>query len=285
MSKWYGIGLPLFLFCVLVSCATPVTKPESPTILVAAFGSSYESGQKNLGDFDEALRQVFPENPVYWGFTSNFIVEALRKKGDTSLFDSQVPLWKIDEAFVELKKQGITNVLVVNLLIMPGGEYREAMLAPTQGLNVKYVHSLLFYPQNIQNAVLALQNQIADDARTATVFCAHGNEKHLQYNGELEEMDAYLRSTFQNTYLVSMEGLPTWAPVRQDIMDSGVEAVHFVPFMLTYGDHMSNDVMGDSEDSFQSQLGLPATTSQGLASEPAFQKMYFNEIDRVLTHF
>lgn len=288
MTKFSIVGLPAFLAALItVSCASAPESvvSEKPVILVAAFGSSYETGQKNLEDFDKAVRAVFPENEVYWGFTASFIVDKLRKQGKTTMFSSEVPLLKIDEAFVWLKDQGYKDVLTVNFLIMPGEEYREVMTTPTNGLNVKYVHSALYYPENLQNAILALEDEIADSDDTATIFCAHGNEKHLQYNGELEQIDDFLQSNYKNTYLVTMEGNPEWPPVREAVLSSGVSKVQFITFMLTFGDHMSNDVMGDEEDSLKSQLGLEATITDGLASMPDFQDMYIQRIRSQMAQF
>ncbi len=288
MKKISIVGLLALLAALItVSCSSAPESivSEKPVILVAAFGSSYETGQKNLDDFDKAVRAAFPDNEVYWGFTASFIVDKLRKQGNTTMFSSEVPLLKIDEAFVWLKDQGYKDVLTVNFLIMPGEEYREVMKTPTNGLNVKYVHSALYYPENLQNSILALEDEIADSDDTATIFCAHGNEKHLQYNGELEQINDYLQLNYKNTYLVTMEGTPEWPPVREAVLSSGVSIIKFITFMLTFGDHMSNDVMGDEEDSLKSQLGLEATVTDGLASMPDFQNMYIQKMRSQMAQF
>ena len=156
-----GLNLTFFLAAAAVAmtgCATggSASRGGKPVILIAAFGSSYETGQANLEDFDTAVRRAFPDHEVRWGFTASFIVNKLRNEGVTTLFESRVPVMKIDEVMKQLADEGKRDVLVVNFLIMPGGEYKEVMGTPTNGLNVKYVHSLLYYPENVQNVVLAL---------------------------------------------------------------------------------------------------------------------------------
>ena len=273
----------------MVGCASsappPSQKSEKPVILIAGFGSSYETGQRNLEDFDKAVRAAFPDHEILWGFTASFVVEKLRKAGMTTLFESKVPILHLEEAFTLFFEQGKRKVLVVNFLIMRGAEYRQVLDTPTTGLDVKYVHSLLYYDENIQNAVHALDDKIANDDETATIFCAHGNGKNLQYNAELELIDIYLREHYKNTYMVSMEGTPAWPPVREAVLASGVSRVRFIPFMLTYGDHISNDAMGDGTDSFKTQLGLPAEAEDGLASIPSIQNIFIERMRAVLAQF
>ena len=257
---------------------------ENPVILIAAFGSSYESGQANLNDFDKAVRAAFPENEVTWGFTASFIVDKLKNEGVNTLFESKVPVRKIADAMAELEAEGKTNVVVVNFLLMVGQEYREVLNVPTNGLNVKYVHPALYVPENIPELVKALESEFGG-ADEATVFCAHGNEAHPEYNDELLQIDQYLRENYENTYLVVMEGVPEFEPVKEAVIESGVKRVKFVTFMLTYGDHMSNDVMGDEDDSMKVRIGLPAECSNGLASVPTVQNMFIDGIKEAISQF
>lgn len=288
----------IFLFAIMliavlglvVSCSSQsgntAQADDAPVILIAAFGSSYETGQKNLEDFDTAVRAAFPGTDVYWGFTASFIVNKLEKQGQTTIFERQVPIIKIGEAFNFLEEKGYKNVLVINFLNMVGAEYREVLDTPTNGLNVKYVHPLLYYPENIQNSVLALEPQFGNPEDTATIFCAHGNAKELQFNAELIQIDNYLRENYDNTYLAVMEGVPEFSKVKEEVLSNpAIKKVQFIAYMLTFGDHMSNDVMGDEPDSFKSQLGLPAQITDGMASNPAIQKLFIDRAKLVYNQF
>lgn len=294
MSKIYTMSFVLILLLVIfiltTGCATTGKSSASgdskPVILIAAFGSSYETGQKNMEDFDTAVRETFSESDVYWGFTASFIVNKLEKEGKTTLFERKTPIIKIGNVFNYLKEKGYRDVLVINFLNMVGGEYREVLDTPTIGLNVKYVHPLLYYPENIQNVIHSLEPQFGEPSDTATIFCAHGNEKNLQFNSELIQMDNYLRENYTNTYLAVMEGTPEFAKVKEEVLsNSSIKKIKFIAFMLTYGDHLSNDVMGDEEDSFKSQLGLPAEITDGMASNPDMQKVFLDRAKLVFSQF
>ena len=283
---WGCILIPLFAALLFSGCmsSAEALQAKKPVIVIAAFGSSYETGQRNLEDFDKAVRAAFPENEVTWGFTASFIVEKLRNAGTETLFESQVPVRTIDETISDLAVQGKTNVVVVNFLLMVGAEYREVLDVPTPGLNVKYVHPLLYYPDNVENAVRALESEFGKGG-AATVICAHGNEAHPQFNAELLEMNGIIHEKYENVYMALMEGEPSFGDVKENILASGAGSVKFVTFMLTFGDHMSNDVMGDEEDSFKSSLGLPAEVSDGLASVPSVQQLFIARTEQVLKQF
>ncbi len=74
-------------------------------------------------------------------------------------------------------------------------------------------------------------------------------------------------------------------PVLEVAETKGFDKVQFITFMLTYGDHMSNDVMGDEEDSMKTRLGLPAECTDGLASHPAVQGLFVDNMKIVMKQF
>jgi sirohydrochlorin cobaltochelatase len=285
----------VILLCAVVavgglvsSCASTdgtAATGEKPVIVIAAFGSSYESGLKDLESFDTAVREAFPDHKVTWAFTASFIVDKLKEEGKDTIFARGVPVRTLREVYADLRKQGKRRVLVQSLHMMVGQEYRQAITAPTDGLNVKYSHSLLFYPENIQNVVNALEPQFGDPDDTVTILCAHGNEKHLEYNAELVRINNYLHENYDHTHLAVMEGIPQFGPVEKAVEDADVSKVQFVTFMLTYGDHMSNDVMGDGEDSMKSRLELPADCTGGLAGHSKVQDLFINNMKLVMDQF
>ena len=256
-----------------------------PVIVIAAFGSSMESGQKNLEDVDRIIRESFPDYEVRWAFTAQFIIDKLRNAGQTTVFERKVPVISVEELYAQLIKEGKTRAVVQSLHNMVGSEFRQVLNTPTKGLDVKFSYPLLFNPENIQNAANALTNEFGDPSDTATILCAHGNEHHPVYNAQLIELDNYLRNNFEHAYLACVEGPPEFDKVKDDVLSSGVSKVKFIPFLFTYGDHMSNDVMGDEPDSWKVQLGLPATSADGMGSNPAIIEIFVRSLRGVLKQF
>lgn len=287
MKKLSLIPLVLALMSI-VSCAstsdTVVT--EKPIILITAFGSSYESGMKNLEDMDSAYAAAFPDTEIYWAFTADFIVNKLRKQGTTTIFERETPLFNVTEAYDYLASEGKTEVAVQILMVMVGSEMRQVLDTPTPGLNVKMSYPLFYTPEDIQNTASALHAEFGKDEDTFTVLSAHGNDHHMVFNSELIEMDDYLIQNFHQVRVATVEGAPLFG---QDLVDeieaSGATKMKFIPLMLTYGDHITNDVMGDEADAWKTIIGLPATAADGMASNPAIQNIYISKTKRALNQF
>ena len=288
MKKALRIFTLLAALTALVSCTTTGTasKTDKPVILIAAFGSSYDSGQKNLEDMDTAYRKAFPDYDIYWAFTADFIVNALREEGKTTIFANETTFYTVDEAYNMLREKGVKNVAVQCLMNMVGGEYRQVINTSTKGLNVKYGHSLFFRPEDIQNAANALAKDFGDPSDTFTVVAGHGNDHHPEFNAELIQLDNYLKENFDNVRVATVEGNPLFGEaLLKEIAASGAQKIKFVPLMQTYGDHITNDVMGDEEDSWKTIIGLEATAANGMASNPAIQDLFISNTARVLKEF
>ena len=292
MKKTLLVVLLSAMVLLLGSCATGSAKSASswgadkPVILITAFGSSYESGLKNLEDMDTAYRAAFPDTEVYWAFTADFIVNVLRKRGVETVFERNVPLMNVTEAYDFLRDNGKKEVAIQILMVMVGSEMRQVLDTPTDGMNVKYAFPLFYSPEDIQNTASALSGSFGDPSDTFTILSAHGNDHHMAFNSELIEMDDYLVQNFDNARVATVEGAPLFGDeLVAEVIDSGAENVKFIPLMLTYGDHQSNDVNGDEPDSWKSILGLPSSATDGMASNPAIQDIYISKTRRILYQF
>ncbi len=280
------------LAIMLGSCTSSAPLSESsadadkPVILITAFGSSYSTGQKNLEDLDRAYRNAFPDTEVYWAFTADFIVNLLRKRGVETLFERQTPLMKVEEAYDFLRDQGKKKIAVQIVMVMVGSEMRQVLDTPTNGLNVKYGYPLLYSPEDIPNTASALSSLFEESDDSYSIVTAHGNAEHMAFNSELIEMDEYLRQNFKNTRVATVEGTPLFDDeMVRDIHDAAVSKIHFIPLMLTYGDHITNDVMGDDVDSWKTILDLPAKAEDGMASNPSIQAIFISKTRRLLSQF
>jgi len=273
----------MLTLAVATGCAKEVPE-QKPVIVIAAFGTSVPEAQKNLEDADTMVRERFPDYEVRWALTAQFIINKLRKAGQTTLFERKVPIKSVEEVYSDLRNEGKTNVAVQCLFVMTGGEFRQVLMVSTKGLNVKYGYPLLTAAENIQNMVRALSPTFGD-RDTVTILCAHGNEHHPEFNSPLIEMDKYVRKSYENVFLATVEGPPGTKQAFADARKSGCNKVKFIPLMIVAGDHIKNDVMGDDPESWKMQLGLPATAGTGMGSNPAVMEIYLKSLERVLSQF
>jgi sirohydrochlorin cobaltochelatase len=267
------------------ACASQTGKAlakEKPVIVVTAFGTSYDAGLANLESYDTVLRRKLPGYGIRWGFTADTVVNKLRKQGKTAIFARNVPLKNLKELYADLVSEGKREAVVQSFHIMVGAEYRQVLETPATGLSVEYVKPLLFEEKDLQRVVKALQPSFGADGRTVTILCAHGNEKEPAFNEELKKVDALVQSLNPDVHVAVMEGEPAFGPVLEKIKAGSCQKVKFIGFMLTYGDHMTNDVMGDEPDSMRNRIGLPAEATSGLASDPNIQAVFIEKLQAVL---
>jgi sirohydrochlorin cobaltochelatase len=255
-----------------------------PVIVIVTFGSSMKQGLRNLEDFDQMVRERFPDHDIRWAWTAGSIIRKLALAGITTMFERQVPIKRLDKVYEDLRRENKTNVVVQCLLIMPGAKMRQALGYRTDGLNVKFGYSLLFDPQNIQRTADALSSEFGA-ADTAVILCAHGNEEHPEFNAPFVEMDAYLRQRYDNVFVATVEGPPDPSLAIESVKKSGASRVKFVPLMLVEGDHILHDVMGDEPDSWKTLVGLPATNVTGLASNRQVMYYFLQNIADLLSQF
>ncbi|MCD4669262.1 MAG: sirohydrochlorin cobaltochelatase [Actinomycetia bacterium] len=261
-------------------------KPEEkPVIVIAAFGSSFPEGQKNLEDADNILTEYFCDYEICWALTSGFIIKKLKSRGQETIFKRMVPIRTLDEVYMDIQKKGEIDVFVQGLYVINGIEYKLVLNTPVKDLNIRYGRPLLISIKNIEDLANILSCGFGDPSDTATILCAHGNGKHPENNSQLIEMDKYIRANFDNTYLACIEGPPGFVSIAEDIAASGVTKVKFIPFMLTYGDHMTNDVMGDEPDSWKTRLGLEASAAGGMASNKKIINYFIKTIESGLSSF
>ncbi len=270
----------------LTGCqTTKSTADEKPVIAIVAFGTSVPEAQKNLDDFDQMVIQRFPDYDVRWAFTSQTIVDKLRESGQNTLFKRKVPLLTIEELYSALLKEGKTRVAVQPIHISPGQEYYEVVTTPSRGIDVKVGMPLLVYNEEIEEFVKILSSKFGG-SDTVTILCGHGNDHQPQFNASLMTLDDIVRQNYKNVFVATVEGKPGFKQAMVDAKATGLKKVSFIPVMLTAGDHIMNDVMGeDDPESWKSQLGLEASADTGLGSNPQVMALFLNRIERLLTMF
>ena len=178
IKKTTRIGILIAAISTLVLSACKTTQyNKKPTIVLAAFGTSIPKAQAALEQIDTVVRNRFPNHTVHWAFTSQFILKKLRKNGQTTLFERQVPLLSLPEVYDKLTQKGIDRVVVQSLHVAPGQEFNDLLKCPTKGLQVAYGKPLLADIKKIHQFADVLSSRFgAPDS--VTVLCGHGNDRY-----------------------------------------------------------------------------------------------------------
>jgi len=244
-----------------------------PAIVMTAFGTSVEEARKVFEHIDRQARQRYPEYDLRWAFTSQFIIDKLKKRG--------VVTYSVNEVIAQLREQGQTQVVFQSLHIAPGQEYRSVLAADTSGLQVSYGNALLASDQDIDRVIDALGAHI--NPEQPTVVVAHGNDKYPQFNERIEVFAARIESAYPRLVVASVEGSPGLDPLQR-VKRLQPREVNFIPLMIVAGDHILNDVLGDDSDSWKNIIAAPqAILSPSLGWNDRILEIYFDHLDRALS--
>lgn len=232
---------------------TDVGDIDKKAVLVVSFGTSYnDSREKTIGAVENKIAEAFPDYDQKRAFTSQIIIDKIASR-DGEEIDN------VTEAMQKLVDEGYGTVIVQPTHVMNGEEYDEMMelTAPFEDkfAVIKYGKPLLTSTDDYEeviNAIVAETPQIQDKT-TAVVFMGHGTEHFA--NATYAALDYRFKAMgYDNVFVGTVEGYPDIDKIKSDLATFNPNKVVLVPLMIVAGDHANNDMAGDEEDSWKTQL-------------------------------
>lgn len=220
-------------------------------ILVVSFGTSYEeTRKKTIEACENKIRQELEEYDFYRAYTSNMIINKIRKR-DGICIDNPI------QALEKLQNEGYEEVIVQTLHIICGEEFNK-LREQIEEYKPKFKNlilgrPLLTYIEDYKETVSAIESQIPKMKKEeAVVFMGHGtfHESHSAYPA----IEYMIRDHGINAYVGTVEGYPELDHVIKKLKEENIKKVHLMPLMLVAGDHAINDMASDEEDSWKTIL-------------------------------
>ncbi|WP_371378625.1 sirohydrochlorin cobaltochelatase [Sporomusa aerivorans] len=269
---------------------------KKKAIVVVSFGTSYpETLKQNIESVEDRIRAAFPDYEVRRAFTSRMVIKRLTER-DGVQTDNEI------QALERLRNEGYQEVYIQPLHIVAGAEYdkikrlvsRYAHAQDKAFAKIRLGRPLLYclgqeeHPDDYAIAVKALAAQLpAADPASAVVMMGHGgiHPANAAYGVlQLKLEDAGLA----NVFIYTVEGYPSLERIIGKLKEKQVEKVTLMPFMLVAGDHATNDMAGEEEDSAKSQLlaaGFAVDVYlRGLGENSAFQDIYVRHLKEAINH-
>ncbi|MCG8573004.1 MAG: sirohydrochlorin cobaltochelatase [Spirochaetes bacterium] len=267
-----------FIFLIMISALFSLNAKKG--IIVASFGTSYqETRVKTIEACEKKIAQAFPEYEVRRVFTSNMVRKIIKKK-------ENIEIDSLDQALQKMKNEGFSEIIIQPLHILNGEEYHVKILQPAaqykqdfQSLSIgRPILSSIHDYDRVINAITAqLPKQ---KKKTAVLFMGHGT--HHPANSAYSCLQLKYNQSFTNVYIGTVEGYPLLDDIIGQLKKAKIKEVYLYPFMVVAGDHASNDMAGDEEDSWKSILQAKGfqvkTVLQGLGENPLIQDMYVENI-------
>jgi sirohydrochlorin cobaltochelatase len=219
-------------------------------------------------------------------YSSAHVVKTLKSKGDNAQTLPQV--------LADLSADGYARIAVQSLHVIPGLEFDIA-----RDIAGRYDH----LPKGIERIALgrpligshedaeAVARVLADTlpaerkAGDAVVLVGHGAASpagSLAYPA----LQSFLSRLDPKIFVGTIEGPFTLEATLAALKASGAKKVWLFPLLLVVGDHATNDIFGDEEDSWRqtfSKAGIQTVpVSRGLAAVPALVSLWADHADGAL---
>ena len=255
---------------------------ERKAFIAVSFGSTYAGALQTIEKLEADLRTTCPDRDFYRAFSSNIVRKRLGARGIAVESPAQV-LEKLAEA-------GYTDVIVQPTHLIPGIEF-EKIAAAVESYRDRFASMRMGKPmvsdaQSLVEIAEVLQAYYGStDAHTALLFMGHGTE-HLA-NFIFPALQTAFRSLGQrNCYVATVEGWPELDQAMAQMQQDGIEKVILAPFLLVAGDHVTNDMQGDEEDSWKNILTRAGFAVDcrciGLGESPGIRQMYCRHAEKLI---
>ncbi len=226
---------------------------KKKALLVVSFGTSYEKTRKKTFDVIEAeLKETFYEYEFRKAYTSPTILRILRERDG-------ICIQNVSQSLEQLAQEGFEEILIQPTFILQGIEY-EKMKAVIE----KYRHCfckiqcgnpLLSVATDYESVAVELKKELSHliTNDSGFIFMGHGTE-HGADESYKKMQNALDEVGFKHAYLGTVEGQQTFDELLKIIKKTSIKKFVLIPFMIVAGDHACEDMAGEGNDSWKSQL-------------------------------
>lgn len=270
-------------------------------IVLASFGTTVPSAIESITNIQQEVKKAFPDVPVKLTFTSNIIRsiwkerQAEAKKWLGKGIPKEVLYVKNIIATVgDLREDGYRNIIVqpTHMFFMEQAQDLSSYVNAFASIKTTKKKWVPFdkivmgrpamggpgdrydYHEDMEKALktLVADVKLAIKNKAILVYMGHGNE-HWS-TGIYMEAAKKMRELYPDvvTYIGAVEGFPGIKDVARYLSHFDSGKIVLKPFMIVAGDHATNDMASDEEDSWKSIL-----TKQGFKVVPVLKGLGSND--------
>lgn len=254
---------------------------KKKAFIAVSFGTTVAGADESICAVEEQMRRVAPDRDFYRAFASGFIRKKLLKMG--------VKISSPEEVLETLLCDGYDDILIQPTFVIPGHEYD--LLASSvknfagRGASLQLGKPLISTSEDLVDIAKVLASVYSDafeSEDSALLLMGHGTE-HLANFIFPSLQTAFRTIGTENAYVATVEGWPTIGEAIAQMKNNGVKRVLLAPFLLVAGDHATNDMAGDEDDSWKNVLLREGFEVEcrvlGLGAYEGIRKLYGKRVE------
>ncbi|MBU1341253.1 MAG: sirohydrochlorin cobaltochelatase [Proteobacteria bacterium] len=252
------------------------SKKDIPVILTA-FGTTARAFL-TYEKMDLAFKQAFPDQQLYWAYSSRMVKHAMKRKNRPDLKD---PL----EMAQSLAEMGHEWVVMQSLHLICGHEF-DRLVTERSHVNIRSSMGLplLTSYMDYEKTAAALAPLFPQDQTRAILLVGHGTD-HPAWTA-YPALEGILRRQYgQRLFVGVVEGYPGMNHTLERIKKAGFKKLCLIPLMLVAGVHFKQDLTCD-EDSWQKTFekhGIDVSmVDHGIGDMKAIIDIFCNHISDAL---
>ncbi|MDQ0202738.1 sirohydrochlorin cobaltochelatase [Pectinatus haikarae] len=262
--------------------------PDKDAILIIAFGTTQEQARKAaIENIAAKIRAAYDGEKIVVAFTSHIVIRRIKEK-EGILYDTP------EEALEKLLKERFTRVAVITLDIIPGIEYaykqkvfelyKEKFKKITLAVPLLYWMGQKAHADDVKNVFQEFfaEQKIYSKNFDAVLVFAHGtlHPANAYYSVIQDRLERLWKN---HAYIYTVDGYPDLDAVIPKLKEKGHKKILLIPFMIVAGEHVCQDMAGESGNSHKAILekeGFEVKTHlHGLGESEAICKFFLKRAE------
>ena len=305
------VGLLVFLNVTIGMASHGDEKDHKVAIVLASFGTTVPPAVKAITNIQNKVKEAFPGVPVKLTFTSNIIRSVWKKRQsepkkwlDQGIPEEVLYVKNIIATIGDLREDGYDDIIVqpTHMFFMEQSHDLSSYVNALRSIRTmkkKWMpfHKVVMgrpalgmpgdrydYHEDMKKALKTLSGDVAlaKKNNAMLVYMGHGNEHwSVGIYGESAKM---MRELYPDvvTYVGCVEGFPGVEEIARYMTHFDGGKIVLKPFMIVAGDHATNDMASDEEDSWKSILTKKGfeviPVLEGLGSNDRFAEIFVDHI-------
>lgn len=262
-----------------------MTEPDKTGILLTAFGTSVPGADSVYYNIQQQVREVYPDIPIYWAYTSQVIREKLKNQGK--------PVHSPVQALSLMAENGLEHVAMQSLLIIPGLEHHDLIQISRaiQGLpkGIKKIvlgNPLLSHSRDLQRFAAAMMDNISPSVHEDEAIILMGHGSVHPANVYYSALQYHFWLCHPNIFVGAVEGTPSLEEILPLLQKNELTRARLYPLMVVAGEHAINDMAGRQTDSWitvLSNMGIDAkAVMKGLGSFENINEIWLDHLREIM---